>query len=243
MHKCITDQRIHSIHIQNTFVYVQSQRRTHMQQAVTFWDNIAESYAKSPISDMDAYTYTLGRTRSYLSPTDSILELGCGTGSTALLLAENVAQVTASDLSGNMTRIGAGKAKEQGISNVRFVTGDVLDETAESESGPFDAVLALNLLHLLEDVPATICRIHRLLKPGGLFISKTTCNPGSGSHLKFRLIKMALPVMQLFGKAPYVNFMEIEELEGIISGSGFDILETGNYPASPPNRYVVARKI
>ena len=49
--------------------------------------------------------------------------------------------------------------------------------------------------------------------------------------------------MQLIGKAPYVNFMEITELEEIISSEGFKIVETGNYPASPPNRYIVARKI
>ena len=58
-----------------------------MQQAETFWDGAAENYAKSPIRDVEAYNYTLERTRTYLSPTDKVLEVGCGTGSTALLLA------------------------------------------------------------------------------------------------------------------------------------------------------------
>jgi len=47
--------------------------------------------------------------------------------------------------------------------------------------------------------------------------------------------------MQWLGKAPYVRFMEIAELEHIISSEGFKIIETGNYP--PPSRYIVARKV
>lgn len=212
-----------------------------MQSSAKFWNDAAEKYAKSPIADMDAYTYTLERTRSYLSPNDNILEVGCGTGSTALLLARDVRHVTASDLSDNMIRIGSEKARGQGVLNVTFVKAELFDRAIES--GPYDAVLALNLLHLLEDTPAAIQRISDLLKPGGTFISKTVCRPGSGTPLKFRIIKMILPLLQLIGKAPYVNFMEIRELEEIISSAGFKIVETGNYPAHPPNRYIVARKL
>lgn len=212
-----------------------------MQDARTFWDNTAAKYAKSPIADMDAYTYTLDRTRSYLSPDDSILEVGCGTGSTALLLAGDVRQITASDLSGKMIQVGMDKAQGQGVTNVKFVRAELFDSAIED--GPYDAILALNVLHLLEDTPAAIRRIHGLLKTGGMFISKTVCQPGSKTPFKFRLIKMILPLMQLVGKAPFVKFMEIAELEEIITDAGFKIVETGNYPASPPNRYIVARKM
>lgn len=210
-----------------------------MQDSALFWDKTAEKYAKSPIADEAAYAYTLERTRSYLSADDSILEVGCGTGSTALLLAGEVASVTASDISPNMIAIGAKKAKAQNINNVTFVTaalsGSALDE------GPYDAVLAHNMLHLLEDVPAALRRIHGLLKPDGVFISKTVCMPKSGAPFKFRLIKMILPLMQWVGKAPYVNFMEVNELETMVTDAGFKIVETGTYPA--PSRYIVARKI
>ena len=212
-----------------------------MQNAENFWDKIAAKYAKTPIADMDAYTCTLERTRSYLSPEDSVLEVGCGTGSTALLLAGDVRQITASDLSGNMIGAGSEKARDQGISNVKFVKAGLFDSAIEN--GPYDSILALNLLHLLEDTPAAIGRINGLLKPGGTFISETVCQPGSGAPFKFWLIKMILPLMQMIGKAPYVKFMEIAELEEIVSSGGFKIIETGNYPASPPSRYIVARKM
>lgn len=210
-----------------------------MQTAAEFWDRVAPKYAKSPISDMEAYTYTLERTRRYLSPNDTVLEVGCGTGSTALLLADGVKHITASDVSPNMTAIGLEKAREQGVSNVDFVTAELFDSVLEG--GPYDAVLAHNMLHLLEDIPAAIRRIGGLLKPGGVFISKTVCLPGPGAPLKYRLMKVILPLMQMVGKAPYVNFMEIAALEECVLSEGFKILESDNYP--PPSRYIVAQKL
>lgn len=210
-----------------------------MQDAALFWDKVADKYAKSPIADEAAYQYTLERTRSYLSADDNILEVGCGSGSTALLLADNVNQVTASDLSSNMVSIGAKKATTQGISNVTFVNATLSDNTLENE--PYDAVLALNLLHLLKDVPTAIRRINGLLKPGGVFISKTVCLANSGAPLKYQIMKLALPVMQWANKAPYVNIMEPGELENMIASNGFKIIETGTFP--PPSRYIVARKV
>lgn len=208
-----------------------------MQNAATFWDKTAEKYAKSPIADIDSYNFTLGRTRSYLSSTDRVLEVGCGTGSTALLLAGDVDQIIASDLSPKMIEIATQKAQDEGVANVKFITADLLGGAIDN--GPYDAVLAFNLLHLVEDAPAAIQRIHGLLKPGGMFISKTVCQPGKGAPLKFRLIKAVLPVMQWLRLAPYVNFMKTNEFESIVTSQGFKIIETSD---SPPSRYIVAKK-
>lgn len=210
-----------------------------MEQAAKFWDGVAKKYATSPIEDVEAYEYTLGRTRSYLSKTDQVLELGCGTGSTALLLAPHVAHITASDISGNMIEIAERKAGEQGVPNASFVTSSLAD--APVDRGPYDAVLALNLIHLIEDTPGAMKRISELVKPGGLFISKTVCRPGKGTPPKFRLMLMVLPLMQWLGKAPFVTFMTIPELEGHIEDAGFQIIETSDTP--PPSRYIVAKKL
>lgn len=209
-----------------------------MQQAKEFWNGTAKKYARSPIADPEAYEYTMGRTRSYLTSDDIILEVGCGTGSTALLLATDVAQIVATDIADNMIEIASQKALDQGVSNVRFITAGIFDDAIDN--GPYDVVLALNLLHLVEDANLAIQKINRFLKPGGMFISKTVCRPGRGASFKFRLIKAILPVMQFFGKAPYVNFMEIHELEAMVSSQGFKIIETGNHPL--PSRFIVAQK-
>ena len=210
-----------------------------MQQAATFWDKAAESYAKSPIQNMEAYNYTLERTRTYLSATDRVLEVGCGTGSTALLLAPNVDQIIASDISSKMIGNAQQKAKESNASNVQFVAENIFGDAISN--GPYDAVLALNLLHLIHDIDGAIQRIHGLLKPGGVFISKTVCKPGKGAPFKFRFLRLVVPVMQLLWKAPFVRFMDAQELEDLVSSHGFRVLESGDHPA--PSRFIVAQKL
>jgi ubiquinone/menaquinone biosynthesis C-methylase UbiE len=211
-----------------------------MTDAVKFWNKIAAKYAKTPIKDLDAYHYTLERTQSYLTQKDRVLELGCGTGSTALLLAGGVAEITATDLSDKMIEVGRTKATQQGIANVKFAASDIYDPGFTQ--GPYDAVMAFNLLHLLEDTEDALARIANLVKPGGYFISKTVTKP-QGAPLRLRLMLMLLPLAQRLGKAPFVKFMSISELEGHITQAGFQIIETGNHPATPPpSRYIVARK-
>ena len=207
-----------------------------MPSSERFWDRLAKRYAKSPIKNMQAYKQTMERTRAHLSTSDAVLEFGCGTGSTALLLAENVKRITASDISSNMIEIAKAKAKDQQAENVTFVKGTLFDDTFKEKS--FNVVMAFNLLHLLEDMPTTIRRVSKLLNPDGLFISKTVCMAGQG-----RLWRILLPIMRKFGLAPYVRFLTTEEVEYSITNEGFEIIETGDYPASPPSRFIVAKKI
>lgn len=204
-----------------------------------FWDGAAERYAKRPVQDEAAYAYTLERTRAHLPPDGRVLELGCGTGTTALKLADATGEIVASDLSAEMIRIAQDKAAAQGAANVTFVRADA----DAPPDGQYDAVLAFNLLHLLPDPEAALTGIAEKVKPGGYFISKTPCLAGSEISLKFRvLLWLIVPVMQVLGKAPRFHRMSIDRLEQAIAAAGFDIIETGNHPAQPPSRFIVARK-
>jgi len=210
-----------------------------MQQNAQFWDNVAAKYAKSKIDDPEAYETTLARTRSYLKAEDHALELGAGTGTTALHLAGSVARYTVSDGSRAMIDIAREKIWDAGATNLEFLVSDV----DGAPDGPFDVVLAFNLLHLIEDLDGALSRIQQLVKPGGLFISKSLCEPEEGASWKFRLLRMAIPLMQMMGKAPFVAFRRMEDFERQIRDAGFEIIETGDYPAKPPSHFVVARRL
>ena len=201
-----------------------------------FWDKVAAKYAKSPIKDMAAYEYTLGRTKSYLKKTDHVLELGCGTGSTALLLAENVKHIAATDISGKMIKIAQEKAHTQNIPNVNFRQMELCD--LQQVDGGYDVILALNLLHLLETPQEAIKFLGGHLKKGGLFISKTPCLSS-----KAWLFTPMIKAMQFFGKAPYVGMLSVSGLDKMVMDAGFEILEKGDYPNAPPSHYIVARKL
>jgi ubiquinone/menaquinone biosynthesis C-methylase UbiE len=207
-----------------------------MPSAEKFWDRIANRYAKSPVKNMDAYNKTLERTRAHLSKDDNVLEVACGTGTTALILADSVKHITAIDISSNMVAIAEGKARDQDAKNVSFVHATL--DNDKFDKGPYDAILAFNFLHLLSDLPATIGKVHQLLKPGGLFVSKSLC---MGENAKLWL-KLLIPFQKL-GLIPDFKLLKIDELEGLISQENFEILETGNYPADPPSRLIVAKKL
>lgn len=205
-----------------------------MNGQAAFWDRVADRYAADPIKDPTAYNYTLDRTRAFLGAQDRVLELGCGTASTALLLAPGVGHLTATDFSAAMVSIGRRKVEEAGQANLTVEQGDV--EGGPLPSGTFDAVLAFNLLHLLRDPEKAIGRVRGLLRPGGLFISKTACLQG-----RYRLLALPVGLMRLLGKAPTVSFFSTRWLEDAVRRQGFDILESGDFPKSPPRRYIVAR--
>ncbi|MGU9979872.1 class I SAM-dependent methyltransferase [Phreatobacter sp. HK31-P] len=202
-----------------------------------FWDRIARKYAADPIKDMAGYERTIARTRHWLSASHTVLELGCGTGTSALLLAPSVARIVGSDLSGEMVAIATQKAAAQNCANASFVVGAA--EDAVAPDGSCDAVLAFNLLHLVADRRAALERVRRLLKPGGLFISKTPClaemNP---------LIRLAVPLMQLIGKAPHVSFFKAAALEDEIAAAGFTVRERDRHGSGrrDPRIFLVGRR-
>jgi len=203
------------------------------KHAPEFWNRIARKYAARQVMDEDAYAATLTRARAYLGADDQVLEIGCGTGTTALKLADAVAGITATDFADAMLDIAREKAAAQGVQNVRF-------ERAEAQAlpeGPFDAVMAFSLLHLVDDLPATLGAVHAALKPGGHLISKTICLGSGGWY--FRPL---IALLRLAGKAPPLHYLSREGLQDQIRTAGFEILETGDYPVRPPAHFIVARK-
>lgn len=211
-----------------------------MKTDAPFWDRIAEKYAKSPIRDEVAYRDSLARSISYLKPTDRVLELGCGTGTTAVELAQHVAEITASDLSQEMLEIARRRAKAEDVNNISFHHGGF----EAAPAGPYDVVMAHNLLHLLPNLADALAVTRERLAQGGLFISKTPCLGEAKGSAKFWMFKIMIPLMRLIGKAPKspIHFIDIKTLETAILDAGFELVETGNYPVSTPGRYIVARR-
>jgi SAM-dependent methyltransferase len=199
-----------------------------------FWDRIAPRYARQPISDIGAYEATLARVKTYLSDKATALELGCGTGSTALLLAPHVRDYEGTDISGGMIDIALEKAWSQSAPNVGFRQAGV--DAADHAGASPDIVLAFNLLHLVPDTEATLAMVSDLLPEGGLFISKTPC---IGAKWYYRPLVRAL---QMIGKAPFVRFLKVAQLDHMMVAAGFEIVETGLYPPRTPSRFIVARK-
>jgi SAM-dependent methyltransferase len=98
-----------------------------------------------------------------------VLSLGCGIGDTELLLAQHVGFLAGFDLSPAAIRQARADAARLAIGNVEFREGDV--ERVEFNAASFDGAIGIFFLHHVPDAqtPAVIERIHRWLKPGGVF--------------------------------------------------------------------------
>lgn len=135
-----------------------------MTYSAKLWDRVAQRYSKRPIADEAAYQKKLQVTRDYLRPGMEVLELGRGTGSTAVLRAPCVKHILAIDISSNMIEIARGKAGAEKIENITFERSAI--EELDVPDRSLDAVLALSVLHLLSDWQAVISRVHNMLKRG-----------------------------------------------------------------------------
>jgi ubiquinone/menaquinone biosynthesis C-methylase UbiE len=187
-----------------------------------FWDRVARKYSRDTIADQAGYEMSLERTIAHLRRSDIALEFGCGTGATALRLSPHVARLIATDISITMIDIAHEKAATSTQGNIEFKVSALDDDCAPV--GSLDVVLGFNVLHLIDGRADVLHRIHRLLKPGGLFISKTPCLSDMNPAIRF-----ALPVMQFFGKAPYVDCFTAVQLEAEIAAAGFTIIERGRH--------------
>ncbi|MCX7772454.1 MAG: class I SAM-dependent methyltransferase [Clostridia bacterium] len=99
-----------------------------------------------------------------------VLELGCGTGSLAIELAQRGYDMIGVDLSPDMLFRASEKSREKGT-DILFLNQDMREFELY---GTVDAVLcmldSLNYLTSLRDVKCVFKLVHNYLNPGGLFI-------------------------------------------------------------------------
>ncbi|MEO1372767.1 MAG: class I SAM-dependent methyltransferase [Cyanobacteria bacterium J06635_10] len=199
-----------------------------------FWDKIAEKYSKQPIADEAAYQKKLQVTREYFQPEMEVLEFGCGTGSTAIIHAPYVKHIRAIDISEKMIEIAQGKAQAENIKNITFEQLTIEELTVPDCT--FDMVLGLSILHLLENKEEAIAKVHKMLKPGGLFVTSTAC---LGDSMKW--FKIVGPIGKFFGLIPFVKVFTTKELEDSLIDGNFKI-DYQWQPGKGKAVFIVAKK-
>ena len=201
-----------------------------------FWDKIAPRYAKDEIKDVDSYEKKLKTTQAHFTRKMKVLEIGCGTGMTAVIHSPFVKHYHATDISSAMIEFSKNRAKEKNIGNISFGVCDISNLKVKDSS--VDAILAMSLLHLLDDFSNDLGVIARKLKPGGLFISSTPC---LGDNMKF--LKFIIPILKIIGYAPpsKIHFFKKTELLAAIEAYKFSVIHEWQ-PSPTKACFIIARK-
>lgn len=212
-----------------------------MSKPEEFWDKSADNYDKTEERFECIHHQTREYTKKHLKGTETVLDYGCGTGTTSCEIANLVKQVHAIDISSRMIEIAKDKTAARKIENVDFAQTDIFDDGYEEES--FDVILAFNMLHTVPDPQRVVQRTIELLKPGGLFISATPCLRGRMSF-PVRLQIVIMRVLLKVGVIPVpIRRLRSSDLDDLLADENIRIVAAEEIYAGVSSYFVVAKKI
>ncbi len=120
---------------------------------------IAEKFGREIIEKLTQRGFQAGR----------ILDVGCGFGTTAIVLAQGLPQseVVGIDLSEPLLELAIQEARAAGL-GARVVFGEADVQQIPYEDDAFDAVVNVQMLHIVEDPVAMLDEMERVLVPDGV---------------------------------------------------------------------------
>ena len=198
-----------------------------------FWDRIASKYDRIEQNDI-AYPFFIEKAKAYLKASDTILDFGCGTGLVCNEISGYVRSVQAIDISAKMIEICKSKASEHNIMNIEFARTTLFDE--KLKEGSFDAVIAFNIFHLLEEPQNYFQRINQILKPGGFILSATPC------MLEAPFLNHTLKFFSLLGVTPKLNSFTSTEMEQLFLCASFKMIEMNRIKPNSPQYLCISQK-
>jgi ubiquinone/menaquinone biosynthesis C-methylase UbiE len=151
---------------------------------------------------------------------ERVLDVGSGTGHTALAFAPRVAAVIAVDLTAEMLEQGRRLAAERGIANVAFQRGDV--EHLDHPAASFDLVTSRYSAHHYPHPAAAIHEIRRVLKADGVFLLVDVVAPDDATADTF------LNAVELLRDRSHVRDHSAAQWGALLGASGCapEVLET-----------------
>ena len=154
-------------------------------------------------------------------PSDSILDLGCGTGRLCMVLSERMSDGgKVLGIDPDAERIGvANKERKDTMTNLRFAVGS--DQTFPEDQ--YDAVVSTQVIHWIKDKGATFKRVYDNLKPGGKFAFATISHNGI-PDLLVELVKLCGP--DAFDAVMSCSYYEsIEFYKQTAKENGFSVVQ------------------
>jgi ubiquinone/menaquinone biosynthesis C-methylase UbiE len=170
---------------------------------------------------------------SLLKPDDRVLDLGCGSGMLAALLAHAGVRVVGVDISPPMLGVAARRIREEGVEGqVTLRELGAVDLDTAFADGSFDAVVSTLVFSELsdEELEYTLAECRRILNEGGrLFVADEMLPDSTWSRVLTFLLR--LPFVALAFLLTQNTTHRVAGLGERIERAGFRIVEIRGYLA------------
>ncbi len=178
-----------------------------------------------------------------LNPGDRVLDLGCGTGALAALLARKDVQVTAVDISPSMLSVAARRLCEDGLADrvvLRELGATELDAALADAS--FDAVVSTLVFSELaeKEIEYTLAECRCLLRPGGQLLIADEVLPDSTLG-RIATFLFRLPFAALAFLLTQNTTRRVSGLKETIERTGFRVVDVKNYLAGTLQLFIAEK--
>lgn len=179
-----------------------------MENNAGLWNWIAGSYDRFvALTSKKTHVALHSMLKDDVGKVENLLEAATGTGALALDLASCAERVEAVDLSEGMLRVARAKAEAAGVANIRFRQGNIC--SLEYPDGHFDAVVACNVLHLLDDPAGAVRELARVARPDAPIFLPTFLLGGVRGRLFCAVVRLAgVRVPNRWTREGYLRFLE-----------------------------------
>jgi peptidoglycan/xylan/chitin deacetylase (PgdA/CDA1 family)/ubiquinone/menaquinone biosynthesis C-methylase UbiE len=105
-----------------------------------------------------------------IAPDHRVLEIGAGTGRFTIPLARRCGEITAVELSENMSAVMKERAAKENLTNIEYLIGDI---ESFDLSGRYDVVCSFSAFEYIPDLDGLFRKISRCMNPDGIFYFTT----------------------------------------------------------------------
>ncbi len=163
---------------------------------------------------------------NYITAGDEVLEIGCGTGTLAILCVEKGASVVGFDISYQMLAIARRKASERNLTDkiqLREMAATEMDNNFGD--GTFDKIVStLVFSEFYPDEQKYVLReAYRILRPGGLLIIADEVRSNSPWRRILHL-SVRLPLMVITYILTQASTRALKGIEDALTSTGFEII-------------------
>jgi ubiquinone/menaquinone biosynthesis C-methylase UbiE len=166
---------------------------------------------------------------------ENVIDLGCGTGSYSIALAQEGFSVLGVDFSPKMVEKAKNKIYDESKKRTEFQLLDI-NQPLPFSSNSFDHAICIHVFQVLEDPVSFLEQLHKILKPDGHFlilIKDSERRHESKIKLKKSFTKVIIILFKkILRTTKPIRKYKKAELEQLLFSSGFEVVEDCPFPGA-----------